>query len=51
MDSEEQSELQLGRRAPKDSANTLVPSSDIHIRNRLLSKVGAKVITKLQFCT
>ena len=46
MDREEQSELQLGSRAPNNSTNTSVPSSDIHIRNRLLSKMGTKVDMK-----
>ena len=48
--SEEQSELQLGRRAPNDNAKMLIPSSDIHIRNRFISKVGVKV-TRVIICT
>ena len=42
--SEQQSALQLGRRAPYNYSSPVVPSSDFQIRNRLLSKMGAKVI-------
>ena len=44
-DSEQQSLLQLGRRAPYSyKSSLLVPSSDFHIRNRYLSRsLGAKV--------
>ena len=44
-DSEQQHVLQLGRRAPYDyKTSLLLPSSDFHIRNRYLSRMGAKVL-------
>ena len=46
LSSGQQSVLQLGRRAPYIYRKSLlVRRSDFHIRNRYLSKVGAKVIT------
>ena len=51
-DSEQQSILQLGRRAPYNYKSTLlVPSSDFHIRNRYLSRMGAKVHKIWLICT
>ena len=43
-DLEQQGVLQLGRRAPYNYENSpLVASSNFHIRNRLLSRMGTKV--------